>query len=64
MERWSPVANASISTGSRTGSLRNDNQKGGECPAVMRSRGLGSADEPVMQESEEPMDPGTLVQEV
>jgi hypothetical protein len=30
----------------------------------MRSRGFGSADEPAMQESEEPMDPGTLVQEV
>lgn len=33
-------------------------------PAVMSSRGIRLADEPAMQEPEEPMDPGRLVKEV
>ena len=39
-------------------------EKWSECPAAMRSRGSGSADEPAMQDTEELMGPGALVQEV
>jgi hypothetical protein len=34
------------------------------CPAVIPSQSLGSADDPAMQDCEEPMYPGTLVQKV